>query len=798
MKAEYTSLTKLYEYIANSNARVISFDCFDTLFWRKMASPIDVFTVIDPSIDIVSRVQAEQRARAKKMINCGHSEVNLAEIYKQLLPLANPTLIDEYIQKEIAAEIKYGFLHEPSINLLKLAKEKKYKTIIVSDIYFNKTQLRHIITSLSPQVSYLIDDIYCSSEHGVGKTTGLWDKVLNQEKVPAAQLIHIGDNKAADFISPNKLGIDAIHFRHTHDEINKIFRQRESVATLIFPKLRKEAPIPNLWHSWFSENVDDETSAQKLIGWGILGPTLRCFANKIFEDYKKKNNTKIAFLMRDGFMPRLAFNILHPEIETHDVYISRLCSIRASFISKESISDHIITLFNSMDDDIAVQYVNDETLKLVSKHFGINQKDMISLKKKLSQGNYKINELIKIILSKNYTQHIINNSMQYRKKLIKHIINSTGIKAGDHLLLVDLGYEGTTQNLLQTILQEELSITISGCYMIVSYTPEWKSNRTGIVTPETFDYRTIKALTNHIAIYESLCSSHRNSTVDYTDEGIPVGEAPSISEKHLSLIREIQNEALYFIGSPTTNLAYEAEYEITSSIIDLFRFIYFPTESEIRCFSNMKFDINLGSEQISTLYNLSKHNYQMKKFGPSLLTDSNANINITNTPTELRYSGIEQSIALLSSYRYGLTWSLTDASYRKKLVDILYINNTTVVTKKLTAMYTHEGCYSLYIPIVTAEIVMKLNDKCNGIELISVSRIKTNLVYKAYNDSQMQELHINNDWFIDGADVAKGIITGLSPASILYFRPRNSRNDDVIHIVYRPIGDSCDAEINNG
>ncbi len=93
--------------------------------------------------------------------------------------------------------------------------------------------------------------------------------------------------------------------------------------------------------------------------------------------------------MRDGFMPRLAFNILHPEIETHDVYISRLCSIRASFISKESISDHIITLFNSMDDDIADQYVNDETLKLVSKHFGINQKDMISLKKSLAKETIK-------------------------------------------------------------------------------------------------------------------------------------------------------------------------------------------------------------------------------------------------------------------------------------------------------------------------------------------------------------------------------------------------------------------------
>jgi len=743
-----------------------------------------------PNVDILKRVQAEQKARAKKLINQSHSEVTIYEIYQEIFPNASIEELDQYIQKEITAEIKSGFLHTPTISLLKIAKKQNRKTIIVSDIYFNKTHLRKLISSLSPEVSELIDDIYCSSEYGLGKTTGLWKEVLRKEKITPANLLHIGDNEVADYVAPTALGLDAIHFRHTHSEIKKIQTQREIAAALIFPEMRSKTPIPSLWHGWYSEHVDDDTSPEKLIGWSLLGPTLHSFARKIHHQYRMHQNTKIAFLMRDGFMPQSAFNTLYPEIETHSLYISRLTSIRASFISKESIVSHLITFFHSMSVANANQNVTDGMLKLLAKHFGFNPTLMRSIKTSLSKTNSKINELIDIILNKNISDKIIIESMMFRQKLKKHIIKYTGIQPGEHLLLVDLGYEGTTQNLLQDILQKELSITIEGCYMIVAYTPEWKKNRTGVVNPDNIDYRSIKTLTNHIAIYESLCSSHENSTIDYSDTGIPVGEKPAISTQHLSTIRTIQEEALFFISSVAKTLPCEVEAEITSSVIDLIRFIYFPTENETLSFSGLQFDINLGSEQTASLYNIRNHLQKLKKFGAVLINDSNSNNNITNAPTELRYGSIEKSISLLSSYRYGLKWSLTDSTYRKQALDILYISNTKVVNKTLTAMHTHEGCYSAYIPAVTPEVVMQLNIGATAIELISVMRIKNTQVYKIYDDHQAQTLLLNTDWFVDSASIDENLITNLTPASMIYFNPQNLMTNDVIHIVFRPINNS--------
>lgn len=786
MKTEYTSLTKLYDHVVNSDASVISFDCFDTLFWRKVALPVDVFTTIGPEVDLQSRVQAEQKARIKKNICHSHSEITIAEIYQEIFPYANPAELEIYIQKEIAAEIKAGFLHEPTISLLKAAKAKKARTIIVSDIYFNKQHIRHIINTLSTEVSDLIDDIYCSSEYGLSKTTGLWEYILNKENINASKLIHIGDNMAADYVSPHKLGINAIHFRHTHDEIKKIQIQRENVAALIFPTMRSVMPVPLLWHGWYSEHVDDETSVEKMIGWSVLGPTLRSFVRKIYQHYQTRERSKIVFMMRDGFMPQAAFKKLYPYIETYTLNISRMTSIRASFDSRKSIVNYLANTFNNMIFENENHGVTEGMIKLLAKHLGLDPLIVKSIKTFLNKGTGKVHELIEIILSERITRHIIDESTKFRHKLKKHIIKNTDLQSGDHLLLIDLGYEGTTQNLLQNILQDELMVTMDGCYMITAYTPEWKRSRTGMINPDNIDYRSIKALTNHIAIYESLCSSHKKSTIDYAENGDPIGEETTMNIHHLSIIKNIQEEALFFLESTALTTQYDINTEITSSVIDLLRFIYFPTEAEIHCFNDMQFDINLGSNQSALLYDINKHTQNMRKFGPILLAGNDANNN-TNAPTQLRYDNIEQSISLLSSYRYGLKWPLNDATYRKKVFDILYIDNSNVIKKTLTAMHTYEGCYSAYFPIVTREVVLQLDSHVSAMEIISVTRIKNTHVYKVYEDYQAQKLELDADWFVDGASISGNLITYTSSTPMLYFKPRNLMSNEVIHFVFRPI-----------
>lgn len=117
------------------------------------------------------------------------------------------------------------------------------------------------------------------------------------------------------------------------------------------------------------------------------------------------------------------------------------------------------------------------------------------------------------------------------------------------LMLVDLGYAGTTQNKIGNILEQELTISVSGCYLIVAETPDWDKNLTGLITPNEFDWRTIITLTNHIASFEMLCSSNDRSVTDYDNEGNPLWDENTNTKGNLANIITIQQFALGFIAS---------------------------------------------------------------------------------------------------------------------------------------------------------------------------------------------------------------------------------------------------------
>src|SRR5690606_22311192 len=75
----------------------LSLDCFDTLLWRKYASPHDVFYQLQHAASFQSlgmtaamRIQAEDRARRLMLLNQQHSEVRLRDIY-----LANHPELDK-------------------------------------------------------------------------------------------------------------------------------------------------------------------------------------------------------------------------------------------------------------------------------------------------------------------------------------------------------------------------------------------------------------------------------------------------------------------------------------------------------------------------------------------------------------------------------------------------------------------------------------------------------------------------------------------------------------------------------
>ena len=91
-------------------------------------------------------------------------------------------------------------------------------------------------------------------------------------------------------------------------------------------------------------------------------------------------------------------------------------------------------------------------------------------------------EFTRLIQRNDILRIIFNKSADYRARLVRHLEKEASVQAGDTLVFVDLGYHGTVQRLLTPIFTE-MGIEVFGRYLIALRTPEWESNRRGLLRP---------------------------------------------------------------------------------------------------------------------------------------------------------------------------------------------------------------------------------------------------------------------------------------------------------------------------
>ncbi len=770
----------------NKSVKLLSLDCFDTLFWRKVDKPHDVFSVINKDQGPSPRAKAEDRARAKALFKKKTSEVKIFDIYKEMSKYFTAYEIERRIKEEIEAEIKFGFIFQPALCLLKIAKAKGIRVIIVSDIYLSGNQLGHIIKSVSPEAFSLIDEIYTSSDIGHGKTSGLWNYIVKKEKINAKNIFHVGDNINADFKTPAKIGISAIHFRQNEKVIMHIMEQRRVASSLLFSDYQNVKAIPSLFHSWYSSYARDDLTAEKTLGVTVLGPALFAFCRHIKKQSANHPNIKLAFLMRDGYMPKQAYNAMYPLENTYSLRISRLTSICSSFRCKKDVEDYLIKMLSPFLTNKSSLKDNDELVNIILKHLLLSDKIKDRIKYKLQRSGFSIYFFIEILLSENLVNEVINNSAEYRRRLILHIKRELELKAGDTLMLIDLGYEGTTQNRLGNILEKELGVYIVGCYLIVAHTPDWERKRTGLITPVDYDWRVILSLTNHIASFELLCSSNDNSVIDYDLLGDPVYELNDMPQSMLDKVRKIQSHAINFIEKNSDNITLLSEEEkvFSESVVsDIARFIYFPTLEETLFFESLTFDVNLGTKNKVSFLDRNKSIDYVSKYGISRLVD-NGDFR-TNYPSELRYLGIDFSISLLTSYRNSIEFSAADSVQRRHKIDVLFIYGNETLLQSIESRYTFDGFYSFYIPVLTTEFIVMIGRVSSIMEVIDFSIVQDKYLFTKREVDESIELSYNVNYTIDGGDMNGSIISNLRDDGFIYIRLDESNKNKTIRLTYR-------------
>lgn len=456
---------KLEQYV--TQAKVISFDIFDTLLERDIDPPDEVKQIVakriirvlsdDYDINctaahvIALRNTIENDLRLKGL-NAGRDyECKFSDIAKELasrlaeedLALIAP-LTARIIEHELEVETEVLFVKRDIAAVLAWLNSRGIRVIAVSDMYLDQTLLHSIFEKKG--LSAHFDHIYVSSESGIGKHSGrLFEHVLRQENLQPAELLHIGDNHHSDYRSPARMGIHTIHF----DDKASI-RRRQTLRAYRY--LARKNPYWRGRHLLQMIRPAESQGFHYNYGYEILGPIYATFILGIIEEIKKNGIRQIYFLAREGelFMKLfqlLCSNFFEPDQipAAHYLYVSRRSTATASAHNGLTYEAAIVPLFNPKQ----------EGLYSICKAFGLPSDEFTKVSKKHGYSNIKQpiydweSSQFKGMLNDPEFQQIVRHYTTESWHLLHTYLAQHDFFAEKQAAVVDIGWNGSIQKFLQ-------------------------------------------------------------------------------------------------------------------------------------------------------------------------------------------------------------------------------------------------------------------------------------------------------------------------------------------------------------
>lgn len=772
----------------------LSLDCFDTLIWRRTVTPIDVFFDLQHrnackkhGISASLRIQAESHAREMNRVVREQTEVNLREIYQSLKHTLSQQEIDELIEDEIEVELAACYAFWPVVELIRHAHHMGKKIIIVSDTYFSKTQLTRILKKCIPMhVFDMIGEIVCSNEYGYSKSQGLFKLVLNKLHLSGNQLLHIGDNLIADVNAAMKEDMPAIHFKQYHAVTEEIFRMYSVAASLFCPDIRHTRAMINLYKPLLANNLASGDNPEKFIGFTILGPilyTFLCYLQQEVAALKNKGkNPKLLFLMRDGYLPALGFKALNPDMKIYHVRISRFVAIAVSFHSKREINEYLLTMVKTKRyHDICHQLLLPENMK----------NDILAACVKADNSTHFF---VKLIHEEHVLQTIMQNSTKFRQRLLNYLKVEADISPEDTLVFVDLGYYCTTQRILQPILQEE-GFDVIGRYLI-SLNSQLDNSRAGLIDSTWCDERAANTLVSYIALLEQFCTEDARSVVDYDEAGKAVFSETGVSKVQNKLLHVIQEEALHFVTAAQNyfnllNIQFSPQELRDTTVGYLGRFLFLPTQQEINYFEKLKFELNLGTNDLLKMVDQKAGLERLRRRGLFFMQTTVLSKKFTtNFPSEIRAVSMELALAFLTHHRYAIDLNLNDLSLRREALKLIIVRGAEFMQSEVYAQPTYDGYFAVLIPAESREmqIGVVFGAAYKWLQLDCVEAIKMDALYSDLEDRNSQDIMANLlcDQMVDrGAGMYECLSeTALAILSV----PESMLHDKVVfRLVFRPL-----------
>jgi predicted HAD superfamily hydrolase len=415
-----------------SRYKVLSLDLFDTLFVRLVEHPTDVFKILGNVHGIENfyeqRIFMEQLSREKKYRSEGHHEVNLTEIYEG----------NEYLlESELRLEMSLIKINDEILDLLNDARKLGLCIVFTSDTYFNERFLKVMFRKLSVPMP---EKMFISSELGKSKAMGdVYPELISDLGLSPSEILHVGDNYQSDIENSKIHKIKSYHYRRNYPESSyKIFH----------PGIRNNLDkyILNAVGMWSKEKRFSE-SYWFNIGYEVAGPLIVAQAEWIKQEVSKTNITKVLFVARDGFLIKEIWDrSYHGNRQAVYLETSRLLLIKLLAESNfEKFEKQLLRHLRSSLKDVLCAY---GLLQLAESYGEFSDKEL-----KQVLASRRIQRKFSSFLWARQSEiiHIYEEGNRIHRKYLSKSICKTST-----LGFVDLGWAGTTQELLEDLYQIEI------------------------------------------------------------------------------------------------------------------------------------------------------------------------------------------------------------------------------------------------------------------------------------------------------------------------------------------------------
>ena len=652
------------------DVEMLSLDCFDTLLWRRGQAPRDVFCDLPIAGGAIQRrMAAEGKARAAR--GC---EVTLDEIYRMLMPGADDEAHYAAMQAELDAEAAHCLAYEPVVQLLEAAKARGLTTMVVSDTYLNAGQLIDLIErAAGERVIALIDQIFCSSEFGMGKAGGLFAPVLDELGIAPDKILHLGDNRIADHDAPRKLGIQGVHLRQFEPGQETQLRLEAGAATLADPAVRggKPAYQPHRMAIASRPAMDDAG----VLGFDVIGPVLTGFdrwleAEEAALAAATGRPVKTIYLLRDGHLPGLVHEA-RTGVKPIYASISRFTARRGGLAADGALD----------------RYLDAER----HKRFGVHADQLLLSPRERKEMGDTLVSMSDYLRQDEVAARVQKRGSLFLDRIVKHL-RRAGVERGDAVMFVDLGYNGTVQNEIAALISARLDVHVAGRYLLLRENDISGLDKAGFIGTDHYDDAFLLALTRSVSALEQLVTSGLGTVTDYRDDGRGIFSAARDHKRQQQVRGDVQAACLDY-ARVAGDADADAERQAATAVLT--RFLFLPSAAESALLGTFAHDVNLGTRDTNKLLDSNTAKQDLRRHGLRYAGTTDRLF----PSAELCSERFDLALAHFAQQRFGL--ELRDADVRRNALSVPCIvasgNDQALVD--LDAWPTHDGFFKVTVPL---------------------------------------------------------------------------------------------------